>query len=101
MFRPNETAIPAIIGEWYKDFNGGLFEVVAIDEEDGTVEIQHFDGTIEEVDIDVWDEVAMTQVEPPEDWSGSMDMAREDFGPEFEDFLYEDWQNPLDMMDRL
>jgi len=99
MFSEQETAIPAVIGEWYKDFIGGLFEVVAIDEEDGTIEIQHFDGTVEEVDIDIWDEVAMTQVEPPEDWSGSMDLAREDYGVDLDDGGREEYINPLDLLD--
>jgi len=99
MFAREESDIPAVIGEWYKDFSGGLFEVVAIDESDGTIEIQHFDGTVEEVDIDVWDEVAMAQVEAPEDWSGSMDLQREDYGVDLDDGGREEYINPLDHLD--
>jgi Family of unknown function (DUF6763) len=67
------------IGDWYRQKEGGaLFEVVACDEDDGTIEIQYFDGTVEEMDIEDWDgqwsEGALETAEPPEDWSGSVDV---------------------------
>ncbi|MEA5446535.1 DUF6763 family protein [Gammaproteobacteria bacterium AB-CW1] len=100
MFSDDDAPIPAVIGEWYKDFNGGLFEVVAIDDVDGTIEVQFFDGTVEEVDIDLWTEVAMTTAEPPEDWSGSMDMEREDYGVDLDDGgRGDEYTNPLDLLD--
>ena len=34
---------------------GSLFEVVAFDDDDGTIEIQYFDGTVEEMDIEDWE----------------------------------------------
>ncbi len=40
-----------VIGNWYRRSNGSLFEVVAVDEQDGTVELQYFDGTIDELDL--------------------------------------------------
>src|SRR5262245_41232301 len=44
------------IGDWYRQKEGGaLFEVVAYDDDDGTIEIQYFDGTVEEMDIEDWD----------------------------------------------
>ncbi len=94
------TPLP-VIGVWYQSLTGDHFEIVATDENEATIEIQYFDGTVEEIEASNWVDFVDEEIEPPEDWSGSMDMAREDFGPEFEDFLYEDWQNPLDMMDRL
>jgi hypothetical protein len=102
MFEPEEdNGIAAVIGEWYRDHTGELFEVVAIDEMDGTIEIQHFDGTIEELDFEMWPEVAVAGVEPPEDWSGSMDMEREDYGVDLDDGGgREEYQNPLDLLDR-
>ncbi len=69
------------IGEWYRLNGGELFEVVAIDEDDGTIEIQYFDGTVEEMDVDdwnaQWDEGALEAAEAPEDWSGSVDVESE------------------------
>jgi hypothetical protein len=66
------TEINPIIGSWYRYENGELFEVVAIDEQDGTLEIQYFDGTVEELDFDAWQELEIEAAEPPEDWSGSV-----------------------------
>lgn len=68
------------VGEWYLSITGDSFEVVAYDAEEGTVEIQYFDGAIEELDMETWMEVAAEPIEPPEDVSGSLDMMREDFG---------------------
>ena len=38
------------IGAWYQLDGGELFEVVAYDADDGTIEIQYFDGTVEEME---------------------------------------------------
>lgn len=66
------------IGAWYRQSGGALFEVVAFDDDDGTVEIQYFDGTVEEMDIEDWDtqwhDGALEAAQPPEDWSGSVDV---------------------------
>lgn len=67
-----------IVGDWYLDRDGDLFEVVAIDEADRTIEIQHFDGALEEFDSEEWLSLLPQPAEAPEDWSGSMDMDNED-----------------------
>jgi hypothetical protein len=70
------------IGDWYRLSGGGLFEVVARDDDDGTIEIQYFDGTVEEMDIEDWDaqweDGALESAEAPEDWSGSVDVEAND-----------------------
>ena len=66
------------IGDWYRLNGGQLFEVVALDDDDGTIEIQYFDGTVEEMDIEdwesQWDDGALESAEAPEDWTGSVDV---------------------------
>lgn len=66
------------VGAWYRLDGGESFEVVALDADDGTVEIQYFDGTVEEMDIEDWEthgeENRLEEAEPPEDWSGSVDV---------------------------
>ena len=66
------------IGDWYRLQGGELFEVVAVDDDDGTIELQYFDGTVEEMDVDdwnaQWDEGVLEVAEAPEDWSGSVDV---------------------------
>lgn len=65
------------VGDWYRN-PAGVFEVVAYDEDDGTIEIQYFDGTIEELERedwnDQWKEGSLEAGEAPEDWSGSVDV---------------------------
>jgi hypothetical protein len=70
------------IGEWYRLLGGESFEVVAFDEDDGTIEIQYFDGTVEEMDTEDWEahwaDRALEKAEPPEDWTGSVDVESTD-----------------------
>lgn len=76
------TAPNPSIGEWYRHKSGESFEVVALDEDDGTIEIQYFDGTVEEMDTEDWDgqwaDHAIEAAEPPEDWTGSVDIESTD-----------------------
>ena len=66
------------IGEWYRIRGGDLLEVVAIDEDDSTIEVQYFDGTVEELDLDDWKaqraKGEIDNAEAPEDWSDSVDV---------------------------
>src|SRR5262249_58254756 len=70
------------IGDWYRLNGGALFEVVALDDDDGTIEIQYFDGTVEEMDIEdwesQWEDGALEAADAPEDWSGSVDVESTD-----------------------
>ena len=95
-----EPAAPPSIGAWYADAQGVLFEVVAVDQDDGTVEVHYFDGTVEELEADTWEEMNPKPTDPPEDWSGSMDVEREDYGVDLDDGDRGMWANPLDALDR-
>src|ERR1700730_4199834 len=70
------------IGDWYRLNGGESFEVVAVDDDDGTIDIQYFDGTLEEMDREDWEaqwaDGALETAEAPEDWSGSGDIERTD-----------------------
>lgn len=91
-----------VIGEWYRRTGGDSFEVVAIDPDDRTIEIQYFDGTIEETDLDEWLEAAIVSTEPPEDWTGSLDVEPEDTENEYEaePGSSKTWGDPLQFVDR-
>jgi hypothetical protein len=91
--------IPSI-GDWYQAPEGVKFEVVAVDDEDGTIDIQHFDGTVEELDFDAWEESEFLPVHPPEDYSGSLDIERDDYGADLERAGLRDWSSPLDYFDQ-
>ena len=90
------AAIIPVIGKWYKRPGGGLFEVVAIDDDDATIDIQHYDGTVGQHDLEAWNEMLLIEAEPPEDWSGSLDMDRADYGVERDERAADPYGNPLD-----
>lgn len=76
------SLVTPIIGDWYQGGDGELFEVVAIDTDDQTIEVQHFDGTLEEFDNDEWIAMSPKTAEAPEDWTGSLDVDPEDHDEE-------------------
>jgi hypothetical protein len=90
-----------VIGTWYRKSNGSLFEVVAIDEQDATVDLQYFDGTIDEIDLERWPLLLIESVGAPEDWSGSVDMDPEDFTGETNGELPAGWHDPLEFLDQI
>lgn len=86
------------VGEWFEAEDGHLFEIVAFDANEKMVEVQHYDGTIEEFDWDTWFALELVMAEAPEDWAGSYDMERADYGV--------DWDSPgrgapLNVLDEL
>jgi len=71
--------VSAEIGKWYRQLeNANLFEVVAIDYDEQVIEIQYFDGNIEEIEFDGWKAIIPQQIAPPEDWTGPYEIERDD-----------------------
>jgi predicted dehydrogenase len=89
-----------VIGEWYRGLDGAMMEVVAIDVSEGSIEVQHFDGTVEEFDMEGWQERGLITTKAPEDWSGSVDMEPEDFDNAGEEPNAPTWADPLNFLDR-
>ncbi len=89
--------IDPIVDNWYyHQDKGQRFYVVAVDEEGGVVEIQHFDGDVEEIDLKEWYEMDIAVGEAPENWSGAVDIGEvDDFGTEVTDTRPSDWSEPL------
>ena len=66
-------------GEWYRNIDTDeLFRVVGVDEASTSVQIQTFDGQIDSIDRDEWDELSLAAAAPPEDWTGPMDEMEDD-----------------------
>lgn len=85
------------VGNWYQTEDEETFEVVAFDPEDDYVEIQYFDGTLEEIDLETWNETVASPIDPPEDWTGSYDIENEDTGIDFDSRGGDqNWQNSID-----
>ena len=89
------------IGKWFRRPNGALFEVVALDETGCTVEIQYFDGTIDEIDFENWPALQAAEASAPEDWSGSVDMDPEDYVGMENDDIPPGFYDPLAFLDRI
>ncbi|MDH5622747.1 MAG: hypothetical protein OEY74_11755 [Gammaproteobacteria bacterium] len=93
-----DVQFPAV-GEWYRRPSGTVFEVVAVDEEDGTIEIQQFDGTIGEIDIENWPHMLLLEISPPEDWSGAVDMDPDDYVGTKEGEMPSGFHDPLEFLE--
>ena len=75
------------VGEWY-EAGGDPFEIVGVEAESEMVLVQHFDGSLEEVDFDAWLELNARPCAAPEDFSGALDLEREDYGFDPDDVLH-------------
>lgn len=65
------------VHQWYsRQGSAEMFRVVATD--NGAIEIQSFDGDLEELDLDAWRDLAIELAEPPEDWTGPFDNIEAD-----------------------
>lgn len=89
-----------VIGNWFRRPDGVLFEVVAVDEDDGTIEIQQFDGTIGEIEIEYWLQMLLVEASPPEDWTGAVDMDPEDYVGTKEGEMPSGFHDPLAFVDK-
>ena len=91
--------IPAV-GNWYQGIDQQKFEIVALDEDEGVVEIQYFGGELDEIDFENWSQMSLREISPPEDWTGPYDeVERDDLGytdlntrPEGHGISFEDFE---------
>jgi hypothetical protein len=85
-----------IIDEWYHyPAKAQKFKVTAFDDQAATVEIQYFDGNIDELDLDTWYGLDIERIEAPEDWTGPMDnIEKDDLNPVGTEMQDEDWDAP-------
>lgn len=87
------------IGKWYQDTSAlHLFEVVALDEKNGTIEIQYEGGEIDEFDFDSWEELHLIAAAPPEDGNAGYGFSAEDHWSEKHSIDF-NCNNPLEMIE--
>lgn len=91
------TEFDPIAENWYRHLDKGqTFRVVDVDTEGGVVEIQYFDGDLDELDLETWYAQEIELAAPPENWSGPLDVAEpDDLGTEVTDTSDADWAAPL------
>ncbi len=89
-----------IVGNWYKNpATGHKFEVVATDSDMQLIEIQHFEGEVEEFDEEVWRQLELVELPPQEDWSAPFDDLEPDEIEIDGSANGMRWANPLDQFD--
>lgn len=83
------------LNAWYQDAREDeLFEVVAIDEQEATIDIQYYDGDVGEIDFETWQQMVLLPAQPPEDWRSSY--ALDDNEAESEDTpFFHTWEESL------
>jgi len=84
-------------GQWYlRQHKGEAFLVTGYDDRSRTIEIQTFDGDIDEIDQEVWTTLPLEFAEPPEDWTGPVDDVEvDDLGCTETAMTAADWSAPL------
>jgi hypothetical protein len=90
------TSVDPIVDNWYQHLDKGQkFKVVALDDGDGTVELQFFDGTLDEIDLEAWYLLKIEPIDEPEDWTGPFDdIERDAMSSYSEDGMQdEDWES--------
>ncbi len=92
----NERVGPAEIGTWYaRADKGEQFQVVGRDEFSRTIEIQLFDGDLDEIEEDTWNALQLERRDPPEDWTGPVEVEADDLGYSETAMAPGDWIVPL------
>lgn len=89
------------VGQWFQR-EGQPFEIVGIDVDAEIVLVQHFDGTLEEIDFDSWLELNAQPCAPPEDVTGALDITPDDYDLQSDASPRPNarWDNPLDFLDQ-
>ena len=95
----NVSKLSPIIGNWYQGAEGLIFEVVAFDPEDGTIEVQHLDGQVEGFDVEIWRGMALGEVAPPEDWRSGFELSREDAADPEQPMQTAEWTESVDQIE--
>lgn len=100
--------IEPVVGDWYRS-HGQQFEVVALDDTERVIEIQHADGALEEIELDDWitrcRAGSLAAADGPEDLRASTDSEFDDltgqFPQAFEELhgLHADALGDLDLFD--
>jgi hypothetical protein len=93
----NARVGPAQIGRWYLHQNKGeMFLVTGYDDGSRTIEIQTFDGDLDEIDAEAWHAMPLETASEPEDWTGPLDdVETDDLGYSGTEMASADWVEPM------
>lgn len=84
------------VDQWYVHLDKGQrFYITAINDDDGTIDVQHFDGDLDEFTLDDWYRLDIEVSVQPENWVGAMDITeKDDLGTDIPDTRGSDWTEP-------
>lgn len=69
---------PPSIGQWFQEVESGqVFEIVAYDRDEATVQVQYLDGEIADFDLDSWAQLELSRAAEPEDWRSAFELDDE------------------------
>jgi len=87
-----------VIGQWYRHRDKGeMFQVVAVDAASGSIEIQSFDGDLEEVESGAWQGMDIERTAAPDDCTGPFDdIEPDDLGLTETAMSLQDWRRLLE-----
>jgi hypothetical protein len=75
---PNAMVVP-VVGEWYARADRPQpFQVVAVDEDAETIDVEYFDGTVDEWPFSHWQELDIELTGAPPDASGALEGGADD-----------------------
>lgn len=87
------------LNAWYHDAREDqLFEVVAIDEQEASIDIQYYDGDIGEIDFETWQQMVLLPAQPPEDWRSSYSLDDTESDSEDPAFSH-NWEDSINNLD--
>jgi len=87
----------AQIGQWYAHRDKGeSFLVTGIDDASKTIEIQYFDGDVDEIEEPMWFAMPLERSSAPENCTGALDdVETDDLGYSETEMSEREWQQPL------
>lgn len=88
------------VGKWFQDTTTSqLLEIVAVDEDSGTIEVQYDDGAIGEFDLDSWAQLFLVSAAAPEDPGAGYGDVYEDTWQDRESNYLSSSTNPLELIE--
>ncbi|GAA5523484.1 hypothetical protein Maes01_00029 [Microbulbifer aestuariivivens] len=93
------TQMTPDIGSWFEDVDSGeVFEVVAIDEFQQTIEVQYLDGTVGEIEPGDWISRSLAAAAAPEDANAAYGLTAREQDPD-SDAPGPDFMSQLDSLE--
>lgn len=79
------SSVKALEGQWYTNRSThDVFCVIAVDEDDGLIDVRDGYGDIDEFDFDEWESMDLVMCTSPETWRLALDDLDEEDEPDEE-----------------